>query len=179
MTHAARYFCFILIFSFPLLRAAGDESSSLPRGYGAVQLGMSMQDTKSALKEHSEFNYTGQRDVSLLRGENRAIIETSQRKGHARGYLSECTFQFVDDELRVIILRLNEEKLDYYSVFEKLQGKYGSPDTLDPLGCRWSDDEVLFELERPLTLKYTSSASEKNTKPSDTQDSKEQFLDRL
>ena len=40
---------------------------------------MSLDATKSALKSNSDFGYNGDRDVSLLPGENRVLIETDAR----------------------------------------------------------------------------------------------------
>ena len=48
--------------------------SPLPKGYGSVTLGMTLDEVKEALKTDPAYNYRGDRDVSLLSGENRALI---------------------------------------------------------------------------------------------------------
>ena len=53
------------ILSFAAFNAAAE---SLPKGYGGVELGMSLDSAKQALKSKSDFGYAGDRDVSLLPG---------------------------------------------------------------------------------------------------------------
>ena len=49
-------------------------AQNIPNGYGGVNLGMTVEQTKKALKDNSDFGYRGDRDVSLLPGENRILI---------------------------------------------------------------------------------------------------------
>ena len=65
-------------------------AQKLSRGYGGVELGMTVEQTKAKLKENSDFGYTGDRDVSLLPGENRTLIETDAVSGHSFGFLERC-----------------------------------------------------------------------------------------
>ena len=51
-------------------------AQNIPNGYGGVNLGMTVEQTKKALKDNSDFGYRGDRDVSLFPGENRMLIET-------------------------------------------------------------------------------------------------------
>ena len=60
----------------PVLEIA-ENPKTLPQGYRSIKLGMSVEETKKALKADSLFGYRGERDVSLLPGENRMLIETS------------------------------------------------------------------------------------------------------
>ena len=59
----------------------------LPRGYGGIELGMTLDEVKEKLKKNSEFGYHGDRDVSLLPGENRVLIETDTAAGHVNSFL--------------------------------------------------------------------------------------------
>lgn len=129
---------------------ASAQDSALPKGYGGVALGMSMEAAKAALMQDLAYGYRGERDVSLLPGENRSLIAT-------RGvlFLDECWFQFDNDRLYIITLNLNPEQIDYHSVFTTLCDKYGQPSSLSPGKSEWNDGSVQMTLERPLTLKYT------------------------
>ncbi|MGI5173527.1 hypothetical protein H0R92_07995 [Treponema sp. OMZ 840] len=121
----------------------------LPLGYRSIVLGMDIETVKQALKKEGVFGYKGERDVSLLPGENRVLIETS-----SDGYFSRCWFQFYEDKLYTFILNFNPEKMDFYSVFTRLLGKYGNPERLTPEKIEWIDENVLLSLERPVSLKY-------------------------
>ena len=87
--------------------------------------------------------------MSLLPGENRMLIETS-----SDGYLERCWFQFYEDKLYTIILNFNPEKMDFYSIFNRLLSKYGEPENLSPEIVRWQDERVLLSLERPISVQY-------------------------
>lgn len=132
----------------PVLEIA-ENPKTLPQGYRSIKLGMSVEETKQALKADSLFGYRGERDVSLLPGENRKLIETS-----SDGYLERCWFQFYEDKLYTIILNFNPEKMDFYSIFNRLLAKYGEPENLSPEIVRWQDEQVLLSLERPISVKY-------------------------
>lgn len=121
----------------------------LPSGYRSVKLGMTLEEVKKALRSDSFFGYRGERDVSLLPGENRVLIETS-----SAGYSERCWFQFYEDKLYTLIVNFNPEKIDYYSVFTKLLEKYGAPAELSPEQAVWRNEEVFLSLERPVSVKY-------------------------
>ena len=52
-------FCAFAFFSCAAL------CSALPKGYGSIELGMSVDEVKSELKKNTDFGYRGDRDVSL------------------------------------------------------------------------------------------------------------------
>lgn len=147
----------IFIFSSALICTlcfAQSQSKDLPKGYGGITLGMSVDSTKSALIKNGDFGYNGDRDVSLLPGENRVLIETDAREIARWSFLEQCWFQFYEDKLYTIILNLNKKKVDYYSVFSSLCKKYGDPVEFSPERAVWKNDSVQMSLERPLVLKY-------------------------
>lgn len=165
--------------------AVFSQSKDLPTGYGGVTLGMSIEETKEVLKKNLDFGYHGDRDVSLLPNENRALIETDTEKGHVISYLERCWFQFYKDSLYIITINVNREKMDHYSIFEALCKKYGSPDTVSPEKSVWKNDAVTMSLERPLTLKYVDQATFDKLQNaslveiSGTEASREMFLEGL
>ncbi len=160
-------------------------SEDLPSGYKNIRLGMSMDDVKSELKKDLNFGYRGERDISLLSGENESIIETDTSKIAPYSFLERCWFQFQDGKLYTITLRLRQNKMDHYSVFSALSKKYGNPTSLNPESSVWMNDSVIMSLERPLTLKYTDKKtlddmkSKATVSKSGEEVSRDQFLDNL
>lgn len=134
----------------------GNESSSqpLPQGYKGIVLGMDLDTTKDALIQNPEFGYNGDRDVSLIPGDNKVLIETDATKALGSIFLTQCWFQFYEGKLYIITINMNTEKMDYYTMFTTLCNKYGQPKTLDPSKASWENDDVIMILEKPLSLKY-------------------------
>ena len=169
-------FVFFVVFSLPFF------SENLQRGYGGVTLGMSLEEVKAALKKNKEFGYNGERDVSLLPGENRVLIETSTR---GEAFLERCYFQFYNEKLYIITININREKIDHYSIFKTLCKKYGNPSSLSPEKSIWETDSTTMSLERPLALKYLDNKifNEANSSslvfPSGTELTQEMFLEQL
>lgn len=126
----------------------------LPSGFGGVELGMKLDDAKNALKANSDFGYAGDRDVSLLPGDNRVLIETDSYNMQHHGFLTRCWFQFYEESLYSIIINFNPERLDHYSLYTTLVKKYGEPKEFSPERSVWKDDSVTMSLERPLSIKY-------------------------
>lgn len=129
-------------------------AQQIPKGYGGVELGMNLQETKEKLKKNSEFGYRGERDVSLLPGENRILIETDTSSSYSFSFLERCWFQFYNEKLYIITININKEKMDHYSIFSSLNKKYGDPVSVSPEKIVWENPEYSMSLERPLTLKY-------------------------
>ena len=146
---------------------------------------MSVDTVKQKLKENSDFGYHGDKDVSLLPGENRVLIETDAESGYSFGFLERCWFQFYNDKLYVITININKEKMDHYSIFNSLCKKYGNPDSVSPEKSVWANENISMSLERPLTLKYidiktfTELQNNSLVKPSGKEITREMFLDSL
>ena len=163
MKRKISFFCLLLV-------AFSVFSQSVAKGYGGVELGMSLDQVKDKLKKNSEFGYNGDRDVSLLPGENRILIETDAISGFGFSFLERCWFQFYDDELYIITININKEKMDHYSIFSALCKKYG---------------DYSMSLERPLTLKYIdknifNQLQQKSlVNPSGSEITREMFLEGL
>lgn len=164
---------------------AAFSQAALPGGYKNIRFGMSVEEVKDALKKDMNFGYRGDRDVSLLPGENRTLIETDTSRTAPYSFLERCWFQFYEDKLYTITVNLRRSKMDHYSVFSALAEKYGMPDSLSPEKSEWKDGSVIMSLERPLTLKYTDRAvfeelqSKSLVQKSAEEQSREAFLDSL
>ena len=158
---------------------------SLPSGYKNIKFGMTVDEVKDALSKDFNFGFRGDRDVSLLPGENRTLIETDTSRTAPYSFLDRCFFQFQDGKLYTITLNLKKSKTDHYSIFSTLTEKYGLPDYLSPEKSEWKNDSVIMTLERPLTLKYTDKKvfddlqSKAMVRKSAQEQAHEDFLDEL
>ena len=121
----------------------------LPLGYKNIQLGQSFEEVRSILEKDSSFGFRGDRDVSLLPTEERVLIETS-----GSAFFERCWFQFYEDKLYSIVLNIDTDRMDYFSMFKTFSQKYGEPNSLNPSKSEWKNDSVILSLEKPLTVKY-------------------------
>ena len=146
---------------------------------------MSLKEAKEQLLKNSDFGYSGDRDVSLLPGDARILIETNATGGRGSPFLTQCWFQFYNEQLYIITININSQKTDYYSLFTTLCDKYGEPQELDPQKAVWKNNEITMQLERPLAVKYidnetfdmlkTASTVEKSFEEKNAQDFLEEF----
>ncbi len=154
--------------SSPVTPATADaqskpEGPSIPSEYRSIALGSGMDAVKGQLLGDPLFGYRGERDVSLLPGENRTLIETA-----GGSFVKRAWFQFYEDKLYIMTLSLDSEKVDYYSLYTHFVEKYGEPTSLDPRKAVWTDDKTTMSLERPLTVKYTDAETFKKLLDADT-----------
>ncbi|HKL86338.1 MAG TPA: hypothetical protein VJ861_08415 [Treponemataceae bacterium] len=147
----------VILFSFNISFALTEDSgvleslssSTYPQSYRGISLGMDIETVKQQLLADSLFGYRGDRDLSLLSGENRSLIETV---GYS--FIRRSWFQFLEERLYVMTFNLDFSRIDYFSLYSSLVAKYGEPTTLDPKKALWQDESVILSLERPLTIKY-------------------------
>jgi len=126
-----------------------DAKKTASRTFRGVELGMDRESAITALKKDPVFAYRGPEDISLLPSPNQSLIEVSGLSFVKRGY-----FQFYEGKLWTMILELNPDKVDHYSIYTSLVGKYGEPILIDPKEARWEDKATRMALERPLSLRY-------------------------
>lgn len=127
-------------------------SQPLPTGFRGIALGMEIDRVKQVLAADPLFGYRGDPDVSLLPQTEQYLIECA-----GPSYVHRAYFQFADRRLLTMILVLDTEKLDYFSLFSALNTKYGQPTSLSPEQSVWQSDSVRLSLEKPLTVKYLDS----------------------
>lgn len=138
----------------PVQPAAREEQAqTLPAEYRGIQLGMNIDTVKELLKADSIFGYRGERDISLLLTENRSLIESA-----GSFFISRSWFQFYEDALYTMILKLNTDTVDYYSVYTAFCEKYGEPSSINPKRAVWEDQQTRIVIERPLIVKYIDLA---------------------
>ncbi len=131
--------------------AAGPAAPA--RSFRGIELGMDRDAAIAALKKDPIFAYKGPEDLSLLPSPNQSLIEVAGLSFVRRGY-----FQFFEGKLWVMILTLDSDKVDHYSIYTSLVAKYGEPGLIDPKESRWEDKATRMALERPLTLRYMDMA---------------------
>jgi hypothetical protein len=120
-----------------------------PAAFRTIALGMTVEQVKEALRKDALYRYRGDPDVSFLPLSDENLIECE-----GSSYLSRAYFQFADGKLYVLILVLDQRKLDHYSLFTAFIAKYGEPASFNPTEAVWQSEAVRFSLERPLTVKY-------------------------
>jgi len=132
---------------------AGGDTAGTPNGFRGLRLGMELDSVKAALREDPLFAYRGEPDVSLLPQPQQTLIEVA-----GPSYIRRAFLQFHERRLYILILALDPEKLDYYTLYSTLSDKYGPPDALDPASATWDFEGVRLSLERPLSVKYIDTA---------------------
>lgn len=126
-----------------------EAKKTASRAFRGVELGMDRETAIAALKKDPVFAYRGPEDISLLPSPNQSLIEVAGLSFVKRGY-----FQFYEGKLWTMILELNPEKVDHYSIYTSLTKKYGDPVLIDPKEARWEDKTTRMALERPLSLRF-------------------------
>lgn len=153
---------------------------SLPDGFNRILLGLSMEQTKAILKNEDNFHYRGDPDVSLQSRPNESSLDVE-----GLGYVYRGIFQYYQDTLYIIIIMIDPEKMDHYSIFTHLTEKYGPPEQFSPDKSVWRQDGKMLVLERPVTLKYideglfTQLVGESETEKSLESELREEFINQF
>jgi hypothetical protein len=175
----------ILTFLAGLRGLAGAQTAAVPAGappsgFRGISLGMRPEAVKAALRADPLFRYRGDPDVSLVPQEaGQSLIECEGAMFVRRAY-----FQFEKERLFIIILVLDPQAVDHYSVYTTLTRKYGEPSSLSPQESVWLFDAVRLSLERPLAVKYVERAIfasvQKGAAPTDLEQiSRDRFLEQF
>jgi hypothetical protein len=139
----------VLILFAAACLSAQDEEPAVPEGFANIRLGAPKAEVKTTLEASTYFTYRGDPDVSLLPTADRSVIETE-----GRSFIDRAFFQFSEDALYIIILQLDQNRMDHYSVYQQLTETYGDPENVSPQEIAWEWEGVRLSLERPLTVKY-------------------------
>lgn len=127
----------------------GAEKREVPSSFLGYSLGMGIDELKAALAKDGLLDYAGDPDVSLLPSRKESLVDVQ-----GSSYIKRASFQFVDDKLYVMVFSLDQTKVDYYSVYSSMQGKYGQPSSVSPEEISWANDATRVAIERPLSVKY-------------------------
>ncbi len=145
----SKYILLMILLFLPLQAQEEQNVATLPTGFSSITLGMSFEEVSEALKNDGNFNYRGQPDVTMKESPDRSVIETA-----GMVFIRRAFFAFADDKLYAITLLMNPQRLDYFTLFTRLQEQYGEVTDLSPERAFWSNDSVQLSLERPLIIKY-------------------------
>jgi len=146
-----RLILLFLVTAVPLqfTEARNEDAPRIPRSYRGISLGMSPEKVKDLLLQDPWFNYRGDADVSLLERPRASLIDAGGSLFIRRGL-----FQFENDALSAILLELNPQTVDWFTVYTTLEERYGNPVDMNPQKAWWEDGSTRLALERPLTVKY-------------------------
>lgn len=125
------------------------QLSELPRGYGDIELGMSLETVKDLLGLSPDFNYRGEPDVTMRPLDKQELIDCEGVL-----FIDRAFFQFEDEKLYLIIMMMDQEYIDHFSIYSAFLKKYGEPAFLNPSKANWENDDIIISLERPLSIKY-------------------------
>jgi hypothetical protein len=128
---------------------APQSPAQLPGEFFGISLNDALDSVKDGLKGHPYFFYRGDPDVSFLPQTTKTVIDCE-----GRSYVKRGLFQFSDERLYIITVYLDPGRVDYFSLFSALTGKYGRPDSLSPQAAVWQNSRIRLSLEKPLTIKY-------------------------
>jgi hypothetical protein len=144
---------FTVSFSYCLLaQSAIAESTPTLKGFRGIELGMDMDKVKELLLNDAYFNYRGDPDIYILPLKEQTLIECE-----GNSYVKRAYFQFHEKKLFIMIISLNQSRLDYFTLLSTLTEKYGQPQSFSPSKAVWSVNNIQLSLERPLTVKYIES----------------------
>ena len=126
-----------------------EQTKAQVKGFRGIEIGMSIDEVKSALLNDSYFNYHGDPDVYFLPKKEQSLIECS-----GNSYIKRAFFQFYDKKLFIMIIVLDPLKIDYYTLFTALKEKYGNFLLFSPEFVKWEGNDIRLSLEKPLWVKY-------------------------
>lgn len=171
---------FTIVLQGTAAQEANDAVEILPREYREITLGMTPDEVKKRLLEDSWFAYRGDPDVSLLKRPRASIIDAGGSLFIDRGL-----FQFEDESLAAIMLELNPETIDWFTIYTTLEERYGNPTDMNPNKAWWEDGQTRLALERPLTVKYLdlgvfdASVAERTDRIAWRESARDEFLDEF
>jgi hypothetical protein len=125
------------------------DNAETVKAFRGIALGMSLQKVKDVLKDDPYFNYHDDADVYILPQKEQKLIECT-----GNSYIKRAFFQFHDDTLYIIIIELNKDKIDFYTLLNTFSEKYGKYSAFSPDSVVWQKDNITLVLERPVTVKY-------------------------
>ncbi len=133
---------------------------ALPFGFTTIYLGITFEEVKKAISMNRYFQAFEEPEIyTVPQGVDRVILvygSLDERTNYQ--FIREGYFQFNEnDELISINLYLNPDVLDYFTLYQLHEQKYGTPEMLNPQKAEWIDSNVTISLEKPLTVKYLKS----------------------
>ena len=104
---------------------------------------------KDIIKNDTYFNYPGDEETYILPAKEQTLLECT-----GNSYIKRAYFQFHNNKLYIMIIELNKDKIDYYTLFNTLSEKYGKYNSFSPEIVMWQINNITLLLDRPVTVKY-------------------------
>ncbi len=137
------------IFFFFIFTLAAASLFAQEVGFMGINIGMSREEVLTSADENEIIEVPRNRDVEFFPVEDRKILTFSIKPEVPHIYL-----QFYDDRLYALTLIFNEKHIDYYTLINRLENKYGAYTELTPEWRKWAKDEVEIKAEKPAVVKY-------------------------
>ena len=118
-------------------------------GFMGLNIGMSREEVLNFADADELIKVPKNRDVEFFPVEDRKILTLSVLPEVPHLYL-----QFYDDKLYAITVNFNEKYIDYYTLFDVLESKYGPYTDLVPEWRKWEIDGIEIRVEKPAVVKY-------------------------
>jgi hypothetical protein len=118
-------------------------------GFMGINIGMTRSEVLEAAEHTPMIEVPKNRDVELFPVEERKILTLSIKPEVPFMYL-----QFFNEKLYAITVIFDERYVDYFSLCDALQKKYGSYTTLSPSWRQWNLEGIIIKVEKPAVVKY-------------------------
>jgi len=151
----------------------GDSGASW--GFSNIRLNMEFDAVSKLLEKSADFDYV--RSTLSWPDPDSPVISVTGRGSIKKGF-----FQFHNKRLYSITIVLDENRIDYFTMFTTFSQKYGEYSFLSPNQVKWESELYSLALEKPLTVKYLDLTLHREfieksmVDKSDMQLSREQFL---
>jgi len=161
-------------------QAGALATEELSRGFGAITLGSSLDETIDELRASQFFIFNEDQDISRIPNSTNALITVA-----GEIHIESAFFQFDQERLISIQFILDTAIIDHFSIYTFLQNKYGEPQELNPTIIAWESESVRLSLEKPLIIKYidlqffTSQREERTIQRSEREERINAFLEEL
>ncbi len=136
-----------------------DDTSLLPlaNGFFNVELGFTFDEVVAILQNDPLLVVLEEPEIFVVPESDQKVIRADGVKDDATGYrfIQEAFFRFNDDDRLVVLsMSLNTNIIDYFSLFEVHDKKYGNANVITPNKAQWNNENTMLIIERPLTVKY-------------------------
>ncbi len=134
-----------------------DDTTPLANGFFNVELGFTFDEVVAILQNEPLLVVLEEPEIFVVPESEQKVIRADGVKDDATGYrfIQEAFFQFNDDDRLVVLsMSLNTNSIDYFSLFELHNKKYGNANVITPNKAQWNNESTTLIIERPLTVKY-------------------------
>jgi hypothetical protein len=118
-------------------------------GFLGITIGMGREQVLRVASEGELITVPQNRDVDFFPVEEREILTLSVKPEVPFIYL-----QFFDDVLYAITVIFDERYMDFHTLSDSLERKYGEYTSLTPQWRQWQLDRVTVKVEKPAVVKY-------------------------